>query len=101
MDSQSSGSNKFTEIAESLTSEDATKMATDIENIVQVAKSHDSQPKYKSWLLWASIASLVVIFIRLFYGSNYSDFTDNLINVVMAVLSAVGIINNPNSKTTI
>lgn len=57
-------------------------------------------PRFKSWALWLSIAALVVFCVKEFGGIDISETVDGLMNVLLPVLVAFGIINNPTDKTS-
>ena len=54
--------------------------------------------RFKSWAVWLSIASLVVFCIKEFCGVDISDTVDGLLNVLLPVLVAFGIVNNPDNR---
>ena len=54
--------------------------------------------RFKSWAVWLSIAALVVFCAKEFAGVDISDTVDGLLNVLLPVLVAFGIINNPTDK---
>ena len=51
--------------------------------------------RFKSWALWTAIAALVVFCAKEFAGVDISDTVDGLLNVLLPVLVAFGIVNNP------
>ena len=51
--------------------------------------------RFKSWALWTSIAALVVFCVKEFAGVDISGTVDGLLNVLLPVLGAFGIVNNP------
>ena len=57
-------------------------------------------PRFKSWALWLSIAALAVFCVKEFAGIDISDTVDGFMNVLLPVLVAFGIINNPTDKTS-
>ena len=57
-------------------------------------------PRFKSWALWLSIAALVIFCVKEFCGIDISDTVDGFMNVLLPVLVAFGIINNPTDKTS-
>ena len=59
------------------------------------------QKKYKSWALWLAIAALVVFCVKEFAGLDISGTVDGILNVLLPVLVGFGIVNNPDSKTTV
>lgn len=54
--------------------------------------------RFKSWALWTSIAALVVFCAKEFAGVDISSTVDGLLNVLLPVLVAFGIVNNPTDK---
>ena len=54
--------------------------------------------RFKSWALWTSIAALVVFCVKEFSGVDISGTVDGLLNVLLPVLVAFGIVNNPTDK---
>lgn len=57
--------------------------------------------RFKSWALWLSIAALVAFCVKEFAGVDISDKVDGLMNVLLPVLVAFGIVNNPTDKNGI
>lgn len=55
-------------------------------------------PRFKSWALWISIAALVAFCVKEFGGVDISDTVDGLMNVLLPVLVAFGIVNNPTDR---
>lgn len=53
------------------------------------------QNRFKSWALWASVAALVVFCVKEFVGLDISHTVDGLLNVLLPVLVAFGVVNNP------
>ena len=51
--------------------------------------------RFKSWALWLSIAALAVFCVKEFAGIDISETVDGFMNVLLPVLVAFGIINNP------
>lgn len=51
--------------------------------------------RFKSWALWTAIAALVVFCVKEFAGVDISTTVDGLLNVLLPVLVAFGIVNNP------
>lgn len=54
--------------------------------------------RFKSWALWTSIAALAVFCVKEFAGVDISSTVDGLLNVLLPVLVAFGIVNNPTDK---
>ena len=57
------------------------------------------QNRFKSWALWLSVAALVVFCVKEFAGLDISDTVNGLMNVLLPVLVAFGIVNNPTDRT--
>lgn len=53
------------------------------------------QNRLKSWALWTSIAALIVFCAKEFFKVDISGTVDGLLNVLLPVLVAFGIVNNP------
>ena len=54
--------------------------------------------RFKSWALWTAIAALVVFCVKEFVGVDLSTTVDGLLNVLLPVLVAFGIVNNPTDR---
>lgn len=54
--------------------------------------------RFKSWAVWVSIAALVVFCVKEFAGVDISATVDGLLNVLLPVLVAFGIVNNPTDS---
>lgn len=59
------------------------------------------QNRFKSWALWTSVAALVVFCAKEFAGVDISETVNGLMDVILPVLIAFGIINNPTDSTKI
>ena len=59
----------------------------------------DFLARFKSWAVWLSIAALVVFCVKEFCGVDISSTVDGLLNVLLPVLVAFGIVNNPTDKS--
>lgn len=55
--------------------------------------------KLKSWPLWLAIASLVVFCVKEFAGVDISETVDGLLNCLLPILIAFGVVNNPNDRS--
>ena len=55
--------------------------------------------RFKSWALWTAIAALVVFCVKEFAGVDISSTVDGLLNVLLPVLVAFGIVNNPTDRS--
>ncbi len=51
--------------------------------------------RFKSWAVWVSVVALVVFCVKEFTGIDISNEADGLLNVLLPVLVAFGIVNNP------
>lgn len=56
------------------------------------------QNRLKSWALWLSVAALIIFCVKEFAGIDISDTVNGLLNVLLPVLVAFGIVNNPTDK---
>lgn len=56
--------------------------------------------RFKSWAVWLSIGALVVFCVKEFAGIDISETVDGLLNVLLPILVAFGIVNNPTDKTS-
>lgn len=54
--------------------------------------------RFKSWAVWLSIGALVVFCAKEFVGVDISATVDGLLNVLLPVLVAFGIVNNPTNS---
>ena len=61
----------------------------------------EKQNRWKSWALWTSIAALVVFCVKQFAGLDIGETVDGLLDVLLPVLVAFGVVNNPTSKNTL
>lgn len=57
-----------------------------------------NQNRLKSWALWTSIAALVIFCAKEFGGIDISETVNGLLDVLLPVLVAFGIVNNPTDK---
>lgn len=57
--------------------------------------------RFKSWALWLALAALVVFCVREFAGIDISDKVNGLMDVLLPILVAFGIVNNPTDRTHI
>ncbi len=54
--------------------------------------------RFRSWALWLALAALVVFCVKEVAGVDIGDSVDGLMNVLLPVLVAFGIVNNPTDK---
>lgn len=53
------------------------------------------QNRFKSWALWTALAALVAFCVKEFTGIDIHEPLDQFLNLLLPVLTAFGIINNP------
>lgn len=54
--------------------------------------------RFKSWAVWLSIGALVVFCVKEFVGIDISETVNGLLDVLLPVLVAFGIVNNPTDS---
>jgi len=54
--------------------------------------------RFKSWALWLAIAALVVFLVKTFVGWDIANWMDDFLNVLLPVLVAFGVVNNPTDR---
>lgn len=54
--------------------------------------------RFKSWALWLAIGALVVFCVKEFAGIDISSTVNGLLDVLLPVLVAFGIVNNPTDR---
>jgi uncharacterized membrane protein len=57
--------------------------------------------RFKSWALWLAIGALVVFCVKEFAGIDISSTVNGLLDVLLPVLVAFGIVNNPTDSRNI
>ena len=55
--------------------------------------------RFKSWALWVAIAALIVFCVKEFGGIDISETVNGLLDVLLPVLVAFGIVNNPTDRS--
>lgn len=55
--------------------------------------------RFKSWAVWLSFGALVVFCAKEFAGIDISGTVDGLLDVLLPLLVAFGIVNNPTDKS--
>lgn len=60
----------------------------------------EQQNRFKSWALWTSVAALVAFCIKTFAGIDIEPTVNGLLDVLLPVLVAFGIVNNPTDKSS-
>lgn len=56
------------------------------------------QNRFKSWALWLSLAALIVFVVKTFWKVDISETVNGFMDVLLPVLVAFGIVNNPTDK---
>ncbi len=56
--------------------------------------------RFHSWALWLSIAALTVFLVKTFIGIDVSDTVNTFMNLLLPILVAFGIVNNPTDRTS-
>ena len=54
--------------------------------------------RFKSWATWLSVSALVVFCAKEFGGIDISDTVNGLLDVLLPLLIAFGIVNNPTDR---
>lgn len=54
--------------------------------------------RFKSWAVWLSIGALIAFCVKEFVGVDISETMNGLLDVLLPVLVAFGIVNNPTDK---
>lgn len=54
--------------------------------------------RFKSWAVWLSIGALIVFCVKEFAGVDISESVNGLLNYLLPVLIAFGIVNNPTDS---
>ena len=57
--------------------------------------------RFKSWALWLALAALIVFCVKEFAGIDISATVDGLLDVLLPVLVAFGVVNNPTDRSHI
>ena len=57
--------------------------------------------RFKSWALWLAIGALIVFCVKEFAGVDISGTVNGLLDVLLPVLVAFGIVNNPTDRNGI
>lgn len=54
--------------------------------------------RFKSWAVWVSMGALIVFCTKEFAGVDVSDTVNGLLDVLLPLLVAFGIVNNPTDS---
>lgn len=55
--------------------------------------------RFKSWAVWLSVGALIVFCAKEFGGIDISGKVDGMLNALLPLLVAFGIVNNPTDKS--
>ena len=55
--------------------------------------------RFKSWAVWLSIGALIVFCAKEFCGIDISETVNGFLDVLLPLLVAFGIVNNPTDKS--
>jgi len=59
------------------------------------------QTRLKSWALWLAVAALIVFMVKEFIGIDIGDTVNTAMNLLLPILIAFGIVNDPTNKNSI
>jgi uncharacterized membrane protein len=71
---------------------------TDKINQKEINKMKEILNRFKSWAVWVSIGALIVFCTKEFAGIDISSTVNGLLDVLLPLLVAFGIVNNPTDK---
>lgn len=54
--------------------------------------------RFKSWAVWVSLGALIVFCVKEFGGVDISETVNGLLDVLLPILVAFGIVNNPTDR---
>ena len=54
--------------------------------------------RFRSWAVWVSIGALVIFCAKEFCGIDISETVNGLLDVLLPLLVAFGIVNNPTDR---
>ena len=54
--------------------------------------------RLKSWALWLSVAALIAFIFKSVWQIDITEWLNDLLNVLLPVLVAFGIVNNPMDR---
>lgn len=56
------------------------------------------QNRWKSWAMWTSLAALAAFCLKEFCGLDVDETMNGFLNVLLPVLVAFGVVNNPTDS---
>lgn len=55
--------------------------------------------RFKSWAVWLSLGALITFCVKEFVGADIGNTVDGFLNVLLPVLIAFGVVNNPTDRS--
>lgn len=55
--------------------------------------------RFKSWAVWLALGALITFCVKEFAGVDIGETVDGLLNVLLPVLIAFGVVNNPTDRS--
>ena len=59
------------------------------------------QNRFNSWALWTALGALAAFCAKEFFHTDLDRTIEGLLNVLLPVLAAFGIVNDPTSKNSL
>jgi hypothetical protein len=82
--------------------DEAEQIADAVTDVIEQADDLPAtQSRWKSPILWAGIAGVAVLVIRVFTGQDYSNLAQEVLAVGGGVLAVLAAINNPKDRKKI
>lgn len=80
---------------------DENKIEETQQKIEEAEQKIEWRNRLRSWALWLAIAALIVFLVKEFTGIDISETVNTIMNLLLPILIAFGIINNPNNPKRI
>lgn len=61
----------------------------------------EKRNRLKSWVLWLSIAALIVWVVKTFWHIDISKEADEFMNILLPIVVGFGVVNNPTDPTNL
>lgn len=55
--------------------------------------------RFKSWAVWVALGALITFCVKEFAGVDIGETVDGLLNVLLPILIAFGVVNNPTDRS--
>lgn len=55
--------------------------------------------RFKSWAVWVALGALITFCVKELAGVDIGETVDGLLNVLLPVLIAFGVVNNPTDRS--